>query len=182
MSLIEQHNVKANLIQNQLKLKKRNNNINSYEDDNEKNNINDFPLIKDTSNSKNEGIQNKKNKENAVIYPKFIPYKNIKKNGIKLDESGKDLNNDKSIQGNNLNIKRINLNLNLPLEGKEPEFNFSNKYNNIPKINNNNINNNSISETKLILIWNAWWGSEIYSSKESVNQFKKTTVRLQIVE
>lgn len=151
-SLVEQHNIKAGYLKNQLKLKKNNPFLNSSE---KLKNNQDFPSIYNSVNI----TGSKKNKENVIAYAKFVQIKD-KNNKVKLDENNNNINNNNfakisnSRTPNNFTVKKIDLNLILPLEGREPELNFSAKHNNIPKIITNNrssavIGNSNINKTKI---------------------------------
>lgn len=120
------------------------NNNYSYRDE-EQNYIEDYPAIYKSR----EKASNSKNREKANDVPKFIPLKNHRNLKIKLEENSKKLNSENSLKiisnnnktPNNLTIKKIDLNLNLPSEENVQEYNF------LTKSKNNNINKSNIPKT-----------------------------------
>jgi len=128
-SLVEQHNIKAIYMKNLLKTKK-NPLLNSGEKPKKNKDNEDFPTINNNNNSR-ELSANRKIKDNRVINPKFIQLsdKNIKNN---YQENNSKINNSRT--PNNFKVKKIGLNLNLDLAKNHPEYNYSTKHNNIPKL------------------------------------------------
>ncbi len=124
-NLVEQHNIKANFFKKNLKLKE-----NALYNTSEKlRNNQEFPAL--NNNSVNV-CGNIKNNENFNDYAKFVQLKD-RNNKSKFDESKVKVSNSKT-PNNNSTVKRYDLNLNLPIERRDTEFNLSSKNNNIPKI------------------------------------------------
>lgn len=141
-SVVEQHNIRANYLKNQIKLKKNLHLINSAE---KSKNKEDFPTV-NNSKSHSREVTSNLSKEKKNIQPKFIQLSN-KNNKNSNQENNLKINIPRT--PNALSVKKIDLNL--ESEKNQAKYNFSTKHVHNQKIamNRDSPNISTINKIKL---------------------------------